>query len=152
MLNRLTAHWVYGGLVAGVLLLLLTPVLTAHWPALLVATYLHLPADMIHQFEEHDQDRFRLFFNQTIGKGHDVLSPMAVFITNVPGVWGVLAASLYAAKSETRGSASNALMTAFAALLSPTERGQEGRPSNTQVLSVSSSSPASKQPRVLLFS
>lgn len=97
MLNRLTSYWVYGGVLAGVLLLLLTPILTAHWSTPLVATFLHLPAYMIHQFEEHDQDRFRLFFNQTIGKGYDVLSPMAVFITNVPGVWGVIALSIYAA-------------------------------------------------------
>jgi Protein of unknown function with HXXEE motif len=97
MFNRLVVYWVYGGVLAGVLLLTLAPILTAHWPMVLVATFLHLPAYMIHQFEEHDQDRFRLFFNQTIGKGHDVLSPMAVFITNVPGVWGVIALSLYAA-------------------------------------------------------
>jgi hypothetical protein len=58
---------------------------------------------MVHQYEEHDHDRFRLFFNETIGKGFDVLSPLAVFITNVPGVWGVIALSLYGAVSFSLG-------------------------------------------------
>lgn len=52
---------------------------------------------MAHQYEEHDDDRFRLFFNKTIGQGYEVLSPLAVFMTNVPGVWGVITLSLYGA-------------------------------------------------------
>jgi len=97
MMERLISYWVYGGVLAGILLLLLAPLLLAHWSIPLIATFLHLPAYMIHQYEEHDQDRFRLFFNETIGRGHDVLSPLAVFITNVPGVWGVITLSLYGA-------------------------------------------------------
>lgn len=97
MLQRLISHWVYGGALAGLLLLALAPLLLASWPRALAATFLLLPAYMLHQYEEHDRDRFRLFFNQTIGRGFDVLSPLAVFITNVPGVWGVLALSLYGA-------------------------------------------------------
>jgi hypothetical protein len=97
MFLRLTTHWVYGGFLAGLLLLLLSPLLISGWSAPLMAVFFHLPVYMFHQFEEHDEDRFRLFFNETLGKGHDVLSPMAVFITNVPGVWGVIALSLYGA-------------------------------------------------------
>jgi hypothetical protein len=97
MSQRLISNWVYGGFLAGLLLLLLAPLLVDKWPAVLIAVFLHLPAYMIHQYEEHDGDRFRLFFNETLGKGHDVLSPLAVFITNVPGVWGVITISLYAA-------------------------------------------------------
>ena len=97
MVERLISSWVYGGALAAVLLLLLAPLLLGDWPALLAVTFLHLPAYMLHQYEEHDRDRFRLFFNQTIGKGRDVLSPLAVFITNVPGVWGVITLSLYGA-------------------------------------------------------
>jgi len=97
MLQRLISYWVYGGALAGVLLLALSPLLLAGCSAPLAATFLHLPAYMIHQYEEHDHDRFRLFFNATIGKGFDVLSPLAVFITNVPGVWGVIGLSLYCA-------------------------------------------------------
>ena len=65
MLNRLFCYWVYGGALAGVLLLLLAPVLVGGWPLVLVATFLHLPAYRLHQWEEHDGDRFRLFFNAT---------------------------------------------------------------------------------------
>jgi hypothetical protein len=97
MLQRLVSHWVYGGALAGVLLLALSPLLLAGWPAPLAATFLLLPAYMLHQFEEHDDDRFRRHFNATMGKGREALTPLVVFITNVPGVWGVIALSLYAA-------------------------------------------------------
>lgn len=99
MLQRLISYWVYGGALAGILLLVMSPLLLSGWSIPLAATFLHLPAYMIHQYEEHDHDRFRLFFNETIGKGFDVLSPLAVFITNVPGVWGVIALYLYGAVS-----------------------------------------------------
>lgn len=103
MLQRLITHWVYGGALAGVLLFVLSPLLIGDWSIPLAATFLHLPAYMIHQYEEHDHDRFRLFFNETIGKGFDVLSPLAVFVTNVPGVWGVISLSLYGAVSVNVG-------------------------------------------------
>src|SRR5580692_812577 len=93
MWDRLIANWVYGGFLAGLLLLLLSPVLVHSWPAPLVATFLCLPVYMIHQYEEHDNDRFRHFVNRQIGKG-EVLSPMAVFVINVPGVWGMVGISL----------------------------------------------------------
>jgi len=97
VLQRLVAHWVYGGALAGVLLFVLAPLVTRSWPMALTACFLLLPVYMVHQYEEHDDDRFRRFFNETIGKGRDVLSPAAVFVTNVPGVWGVIAVSLYLA-------------------------------------------------------
>lgn len=97
MLQRLINNWVYGGFLAGLLLLLLAPLFTHSWPPALALTFLVLPVYMLHQYEEHDNDRFRLFFNRTIGKGKEVLSPMTVFITNVPGVWGVIGLSLYLA-------------------------------------------------------
>lgn len=93
MFARLICNWVYGGFLAGLLLLLLAPVLVHSWPASLVATFLCLPVYMIHQYEEHDNDRFRQFVNQQIGKG-EALTPLAVFIINVPGVWGVIGISL----------------------------------------------------------
>jgi hypothetical protein len=52
---------------------------------------------MFHQYEEHDNDRFRHFINTLIGKGGEILSPVASFIINVPGVWGVITISLYLA-------------------------------------------------------
>ena len=97
MLQRLTTYWVYGGALAGVMLLCLTPLLTHGWPAALSVTFLQLPIYMIHQCEEHDSDRFRLFINRILGRGREVLTPAAVFIINVPGVWGVIVAALYLA-------------------------------------------------------
>src|ERR1039457_2011248 len=83
MFARLIANWVYGGFLAGLLLLLLTPVLVHSWPVSLVTTFLCLPVYMVHQYEEHDNDRFRLFVNQKIGKRRVGLSPLAVFVINV---------------------------------------------------------------------
>jgi len=103
MIQRLIAYWVYGGSLAGILLLVLAPILVSSWPAALVASFLLLPAYMLHQLEEHDGDRFRKFFNATIGKGREVLSSAAVFVINVPGVWGVIAISLYFARDVNPG-------------------------------------------------
>ena len=58
------------------------------------STFLCLPLYMVHQYEEHDGDRFRHHFNRTIGQGREVLSPLVVFLANVPGVWGVIGLSL----------------------------------------------------------
>jgi len=95
MFERLIMHWVYGGALAGILLLIMFPLLTSSWSVPLTLTFFHLPMYMLHQYEEHDKDRFRIFFNETIGGGKEVLSPLAVFIINVPGVWGVIAIATY---------------------------------------------------------
>ena len=74
---------------------MLFPLLTAGWPETLRLTFLFLPLYMLHQYEEHDADRFRLFFNASIGGGQEVLTRAAVFVINVPGVWGVIALATY---------------------------------------------------------
>ncbi len=103
MLNRLVVNWVYGGFLAGVLLLLLAPVITRSWSLALGAVFLQLPVYMVHQYEEHDNDRFRLFFNRNFGRGKEVLSPMNVFLINVPGVWGVFGLCLMLASAVNIG-------------------------------------------------
>src|SRR5271170_5796943 len=104
MLNRLIANWVYGGFLAGLLLLALTPPIIAQgWPSSLLATFLCLPVYMLHQYEEHDNDRFRRFVNQSLGKGREGLSLGAVFVINVPGVWGVIAISIWLAATINIG-------------------------------------------------
>jgi len=75
MLECLISHWVYGGFLASLLLLVLSPLLISGWSEPL--------------------DRFRHFINKTIGQRFEVLSLWAVFFTNIPGVWGVIALSLY---------------------------------------------------------
>jgi hypothetical protein len=103
MLRRLTENWVYGGFLAGLLLLILLPLVAPHSPQELVATFLCLPVYMLHQYEEHDNDRFRRFVNQTIAKGRAGLSVADVFVINVPGVWGVIALSLWLAATFNNG-------------------------------------------------
>jgi Protein of unknown function with HXXEE motif len=103
MFKRLIQNWVYGGFLAGLLLLCLTPVFAAGWPVALLAVFLHLPVYMLHQYEEHDADRFAIFVNREIGQGVEVLSSGAVFIINIPGVWGVNAVSIWLAASLSPG-------------------------------------------------
>ena len=95
MLGRLIAHWVYGGALAALLLLLLAPLFVSSWPPVLAATFFCLPIYMLHQYEEHDNDRFRAFVNRLLGGGREVLTPTAVFNINVFGVWGGIAAALW---------------------------------------------------------
>jgi Protein of unknown function with HXXEE motif len=103
MFSRLMQYWVYGGFLAGILLLALLPELARDWSAALLAVFLQLPIYMLHQYEEHDGDRFRRFVNEKLGGGREVLSPPAVFIINVPGVWGVNAVSYYLAADVSLG-------------------------------------------------
>jgi len=100
---RLTENWVYGGFLAGLLLLVLFPVITIGWISQEYLAFLVLPVYMLHQFEEHNGDRFRIFFNQTIGKGYPVLSKSAVFIINIIGVWFVLAIAYLAMRFLSAG-------------------------------------------------
>lgn len=97
MFDRMITQWVYGGALTGLLLLFLTPLFAQPWSTSMVLIFLHLPMYMLHQYEEHDNDRFRLFINQYIGRGKEVLTPLVVFVVNVPGVWGVIAVSTYLA-------------------------------------------------------
>lgn len=94
MLQRLYANWVYGTFPAAFAILSLLPLQAELWPASLMLLYLHLPAYMIHQYEEHENDRFRTFFNATIGHGREALSLREVFLLNVPGVWGLICTSI----------------------------------------------------------
>ncbi|MAA99166.1 MAG: HXXEE domain-containing protein [Stappia sp.] len=93
--SRLQANWVYGGALVGVCLLVLSPLLTAGWPLGERLVWLVLPVYMLHQLEEHDGDRFRLFVNATIGGGREALSVRDVFVINVFGVWGVMVVTLW---------------------------------------------------------
>lgn len=93
MLDRLIRNWVYGGALCGLLLALLTPVLARGWPVWLLAIWLQLPLYMLHQYEEHDADRFAHFVNLHVAGGRTALTPAAIFLINIPGVWGVIAAS-----------------------------------------------------------
>ncbi len=59
--------------------------------------YLQLPIYMLHQYEEHAGDRFRLWVNNMIGHGRDVLTPIATFWINSLLVWLLDLVALYLA-------------------------------------------------------
>lgn len=109
--RRLVDNWVYGGVLAGILLLGLAPVLTEGWPAPQVLVFLTLPIYMVHQYEEHDADRFRRFVNLNMAGGRDALTPLAVFVINIFGVWLPLALCIVLMRGNGAG------VGAFAAFL-----------------------------------
>lgn len=103
MLARLRDNWVYGGVLAALMLLALTPVLAKGWPLPLLLIWLQLPVYMLHQYEEHDADRFRLFVNETLGGGREMLTRPDTFVINIAGVWGVNTAAFILAASVDVG-------------------------------------------------
>ncbi|HTN61444.1 MAG TPA: HXXEE domain-containing protein [Devosia sp.] len=86
MIDRLVKYWVYGGSLAGLLLLLLLPAINTGWSLALVLVYLQMPIYMLHQLEEHDADRFQHVVNHLIGHDRNVLPSGAIFVINI-GVW-----------------------------------------------------------------
>jgi len=83
------SYWVYGGSMAGLLLLGLLPAISNGWTLAVLLIYLQLPVYMLHQLEEHYDDRFHQFAIKTVFGGRDLLTQKDIFIINVPGVWGV---------------------------------------------------------------
>lgn len=101
--SRLAAFWVYGGAASGVLLLALGPLLVGDWPWPAILAYSALPAYMLHQWEEHDDDRFRRFVNDRLAGGRTALSLADVAWINLVGVWGGLAAALWLLRASDPG-------------------------------------------------
>jgi hypothetical protein len=91
----LTRHWVAAALCTGIFLLLLAPLLSLSWDLPILMIYLQMPVYMLHQVEEHTDDRFRKFVNQAFGRV-EALTPESILWINIPGVWGVTVVSLYA--------------------------------------------------------
>jgi hypothetical protein len=92
----LIVHWVASALFMGVALLALAPLVVATWAWPLALIYLHSPLYMLHQVEEHTDDRFRSFVNRRVFGGIEALTTEAVLWINLPGVWGINLAALYA--------------------------------------------------------
>ncbi|MEM9083993.1 MAG: HXXEE domain-containing protein [Planctomycetota bacterium] len=92
-LQQLEHHWVISTGPAGLILLMVTPALAELIPAWLVWVWIQLPIYMLHQCEEHLGDRFRVWVNNKLGGGKELLTRRDVVVINLPGVWGVIAAS-----------------------------------------------------------
>jgi hypothetical protein len=90
-------RWVEGAGFLAVGALALAPLMDRLLPAAILLIFLHLPAWMVHQVEEHAGDRFRRAVNRDSFGGLDVITREAVLAINVPLVWGVNLGALYAA-------------------------------------------------------
>ncbi|WP_439543634.1 HXXEE domain-containing protein [Hyphomicrobium sp.] len=93
----LETHWVAGALFMSLAFLLLVPVTFAGEGQALLLIFLASPVYMLHQLEEHTGDRFRAYINRTVFGGVQALSVSDVLWINLPGVWGLNFAALYAA-------------------------------------------------------
>jgi hypothetical protein len=93
----LPGRWVAAAGFMAAALLAVWPLLHAAYALPLVLIFLHSPGYMVHQVEEHTGDRFRTFVNQRIFGGRDALGVTAVLVINIPVVWGLNLAALYAA-------------------------------------------------------
>jgi hypothetical protein len=92
------SNWMYAGFVAGLFLLAAMPIFAGAPNQPLLLVYLQLPIYMIHQLEEHHDDRFRRWINDTIAGGREALTTPAVVFINVVGVWVVDLVALYLAR------------------------------------------------------
>jgi uncharacterized protein with HXXEE motif len=91
-------NWMYAGFLAGLFLLAIAPVFAAAVGLPLLLVYLQLPVYMLHQLEEHYDDRFRKYVNDLVAGGREALSIPAVVVINVVGVWVVILIVIYLAR------------------------------------------------------
>jgi hypothetical protein len=94
----LNQHWVPIALCLAIGLILLLPIFAMQWNSAWLLTYALLPVYMFHQVEEHTGDRFRRFVNGKLFGDVEALTPLAVLWINLPGVWGLGLACIYAAR------------------------------------------------------
>ncbi len=92
--TQLDQYWIVATGPVAVVLVLVTPVIAQYCHAWLLMVWIQLPVYMIHQCEEHHGDRFRLWVNNRLGGGRELLTLRDVLVINLPGVWGVNAVSL----------------------------------------------------------
>jgi Protein of unknown function with HXXEE motif len=90
-------QWPYAALFTASFLAVLAPFVFRYAGIPLGLVYLQLPIYMLHQYEEHAGDRFRLWVNNMIGGGRDVLTPIATFWINSLLVWMLDLVALYLA-------------------------------------------------------
>ena len=100
MMRALRDHWLIGALIGAPLLLAMAPVQQAVMPPWLLWVFLAQPLYMMHQLEEHVGDRFRRFVNERLAGGAEALTPTAVAVINIVGVWMVKAAALLMAATH----------------------------------------------------
>lgn len=104
---RLTAwvveNWSRMALPFAVLALVSLPIFSGGGNLPLILLYTLLPVYMIHQYEEHARGRFVEFFNETVGRGREVLTKVSAFWINILEVWVVFLVSFYLARYVALG-------------------------------------------------
>jgi hypothetical protein len=103
ILDWLQRHWVTGALFMGAALLAVLPIAWGAFDRSLLLIYLASPIYMLHQVEEHAGDRFRSYVNTRVFGGIEALTLRDVLWINLPGVWGLNLAALYAARFSDTG-------------------------------------------------
>jgi hypothetical protein len=90
MWQRLVEHWVYGAFPMAFVLFGLAPFVDIALPL-----FLALPVYILHQYEEHDNDRFRAYLASLFPPGAAGLSKSAIWMINIVLVWFLLLAVFY---------------------------------------------------------
>jgi hypothetical protein len=90
-------QWPYAALFTAGFLAVLAPIVFRYAGVPLGLVFLQLPIYMLHQYEEHAGDRFRLWVNNMISGGRNVLTPIATFWINSLLVWLLDLVALYLA-------------------------------------------------------
>ncbi len=90
-------QWPYAALFTAAFLGLLAPLVFHYAGIAFGLVFLQLPIYMLHQYEEHNGDRFRHWVNSTVGHGREALTPIATFWINSLLVWGLDLVALYLA-------------------------------------------------------
>lgn len=90
-------QWPYASLFTACFLVVLSPLVFRFAGMPLGLVFLQLPIYMLHQYEEHADDRFRLWINNMIGHGREVLTPIATFWINSLLVWLLDIVAIYLA-------------------------------------------------------
>ncbi|MEM0966088.1 MAG: HXXEE domain-containing protein [Verrucomicrobiota bacterium] len=98
MIARLFQNWVYATPPLALLLIGLYPFIEM---SIALPLFLSLPVYMIHQYEEHEDNRFVDFLNGLVGTDKKGLSPSDVWIINVIFVWFLLLATFYLTKESS---------------------------------------------------
>jgi hypothetical protein len=112
--DRVASSWVGGAFYSACVLIALAPLLLLVWQPTVVLIFLHFPAYMLHQVEEHQGDAFRTFVNARLFGGKEALTTSDILWINLPGVWGPELVAIYAAAI---GGASWGLFAPYLALV-----------------------------------